>query len=135
MSDDHKRLKHLDFLQLTITRMAANSFLLKAWAVTLVAALFALAIKGPRLTFVLISLLPVMAFWILDGYYLHQEKLYRALYDEVRVQSEDEIDFSMNTIGQATAANSWLRSIITRTLTIFYGSVLVVLTIVALIAR
>jgi hypothetical protein len=32
--------KHLDFIQLTITRMAANSFLLKGWCVTLIAALW-----------------------------------------------------------------------------------------------
>lgn len=40
-----KKLKHLDFLQLVITRMNVNSFFLKGWSVTLVAALFAFATK------------------------------------------------------------------------------------------
>lgn len=39
------KLKHLDFLQLVITRMNVNSFSLKGWAVTLVSALFAFAAK------------------------------------------------------------------------------------------
>ena len=34
-------------------------------------------------------------FWILDSYYLQQERLYRELYDDVRLQTEEKIDFSM----------------------------------------
>ena len=37
------KLAHLQLVQAVITRMGSNSFLLKAWSVTLVAALFALA--------------------------------------------------------------------------------------------
>ncbi len=36
--------KHLEFLQAVITRMAGNSFLIKGWSVTLVAALLALTV-------------------------------------------------------------------------------------------
>ena len=38
MSD---KQKHLEFIQNAISRMAANSFMLKAWTVLLVSALFA----------------------------------------------------------------------------------------------
>lgn len=76
--DDHVR--HLDFIQLTITRMAANSFLLKGWAVTLVAALFALAAADSERRFVLVAYLPITVFWLLDGFYLSQERKYRGLY-------------------------------------------------------
>jgi len=34
---------HLQMVQAVITRMAGNSFLIKGWSVTLIAALFALA--------------------------------------------------------------------------------------------
>ena len=34
MNDENKR-KHLEFIQQVITRMNANSFLIKGWAVTL----------------------------------------------------------------------------------------------------
>ena len=37
--------KHLEFIQTTINRIAGNCFLLKGWAITLVAALFALSAK------------------------------------------------------------------------------------------
>ena len=33
----------------------------------------------------------------LDGYFLHQERLFRKHYDPVLKLSEDKIDFSMNT--------------------------------------
>jgi len=40
-----KKLKHLEFIQQAINRMASNLFLLKGWTVTLIAAMFAL--EGP----------------------------------------------------------------------------------------
>lgn len=133
-SPEHK-LKHLDFIQLTITRMAANSFLLKAWAVTLVAALFALAAKDSDQWFVYVAYLPVVAFWMLDGFYLHQERLYRALYDKVRATAEAEIDFDMSTAGLGTSTNSWISAIFSRTLVIFYGATIGVIVIVLLSVR
>lgn len=39
-------LKHLEFIQYIINRMAKNSFLLKGWTVTIVAAFFALAAQN-----------------------------------------------------------------------------------------
>ena len=38
-----KKLKHLEMVQGVINRMANNSFMLKGWAVTLVAGIFALS--------------------------------------------------------------------------------------------
>jgi hypothetical protein len=80
-----KKLKHLDFLQLVITRMNVNSFLLKAWAVTLVSALFAFAAKDANIHYVLITYISTPVFWILDGYYLSLERQYRELYNVVRL--------------------------------------------------
>ena len=39
--------------------------------------------------------MPLLVFWILDAYYLWQERLFRAVYDSIRQKSEDEIDFEM----------------------------------------
>jgi hypothetical protein len=39
------KLKHLEFVQVAVSRMAGNSFLLRGWSVTLAAGLFALAAK------------------------------------------------------------------------------------------
>lgn len=88
--------KHLEMIQGVINRMANNSFMLKGWAVTLVAGIFALASRDADKIYFLVAYVPIVAFWGLDAYYLRQERLYRKLYDKVRMKEENEIDFSMN---------------------------------------
>ncbi len=56
--------KHLEFIQTTINRMANNSFLIKGWTVTVVAALFAISIKDSKKAYICIAYFPVLAFWI-----------------------------------------------------------------------
>lgn len=67
-----KKMMHLELIQGVINRMAHCSFLLKRWSVILVSGLFALAAKGADPLFVYLTYLPVIAFWILDGYYLYK---------------------------------------------------------------
>lgn len=90
------KLKHLELIQAVITRMANNSFLLRGWVVTLVAALMALAAKDANTNFIIISFVPVLTFWLIDGYYLNQERLFRKHYDRVIIRDKDDINFSMN---------------------------------------
>lgn len=90
-----KKIQHLQMIQDVISRMASNSFMLKGWAVTLVAGIFALASKDTDKLYFIIVYIPVIVFWGLDSYYLLQERLYRALYDKVRQTEESCIDFSM----------------------------------------
>lgn len=126
--------KHLEFIQTVINRMAGNSFLLKGWAITLVAALFALSAKDANHTYIFIAYFPVVVFWILDGYFLSQERKFRALYNRVRKLDEKEIDFSMDINGYKKDKNgdenSWICSIFSSTLLIFYLSLIVVMLIV-----
>lgn len=91
------KIKHLEMLQGIINRMAANSFTLKGWAVTLVTGIFALSGKSPDKMYFLVAFLPIIVFGALDGYYLSQERLYRALYDKVRNMKDCDIDFCMST--------------------------------------
>jgi hypothetical protein len=77
--------------------MASNLFLLKGWTVTLIAALFALSAKDANADYFLIAYVPPFMFWVLDGYFLSQERRFRALYDHVRALNETQIDFSMDT--------------------------------------
>jgi hypothetical protein len=131
MSASEDKRRHLDFIQLTITRMAANSFLLKAWTVTLVAAVFALSAGDTKQGYWLVAYVPVVSFWILDGYFLHQEKLYRKLYNTVRKKQPKSIDFSLDATPFKDKSNSWLVCMGTKTLMIFYGAIFSVLSIVA----
>jgi hypothetical protein len=83
MPIDNGRLKHLEIVQQAITRMAGNSFFLKGWSVTLLSALLAIAVKDSLYLMIWIAFVPVSMFWILDGYFLRQERLYRKLWDHV----------------------------------------------------
>ena len=58
----------------------------------------------------------------LDGYFLWQQRLFRALYDHVRQLEESDIDFSMDIQPFRTnRARTWLGATFSRTLVGFYG--------------
>lgn len=101
---ENKR-KHLELVQGVINRMASNSFMLKGWAVTLVAGIFALAGKDTDKLYFLVAYVPIIVFWGLDAYYLLQENLYRSLYDKVRETQEDNIDFSLKATTEEFNSN------------------------------
>ena len=89
------KLKHLEFIQGVINRLADASFRIKRWAVFLVSALMVLLVREND--FAWIGFMPVLVFWGLDGYFLAQERRFRDLYNHVRKLDEKEIDFSMET--------------------------------------
>lgn len=91
-----KKMKHLEMIQGVINRMASNSFLLKGWAVTLVAGIFALSSKDADKLYFLIAYIPILVFWGLDACYLLQERLYRKLYDKICLLQEQSVDFYMD---------------------------------------
>lgn len=124
------REKHLELIQGVINRMASNSFQLKGWSVVLVSALFALAAQNTKVCFVYLAYLPAVAFWLLDGYFLRQERLYRKLYDAVRKVSDDKSDFSMNASIYKNEVSSWLATCFSSTLFIFHGTVVAAIIIV-----
>ena len=124
------KLKHLEFIQSVVNRMAGNSFLLKGWSVTLVAALFALAAKDVNKKYIVVAYFPAIAFWILDGYFLSQEKRFRQLYEITASKKEEETDFSMDTKLVADWKTSWTASFFSKTLIIFYGSIVFLMILV-----
>lgn len=135
MNDKHK---HLEFIQHTIHRLADNSFRLKQWSVFLATASLALLTQQSTSTgwACLISLIPVFIFWGLDGYFLWQERLYRKLYNQVRILNENEIDFSMNTYPFQTNPKpffQWLCATLSKTLFPFYGSFVLLILIAGII--
>ena len=120
------KIKHLEFIQGVINRLASDSFRMKGWCVVLVAALFILLAREGRIEFVAVALVPVVFFWGLDGYFLWQERMFRALYDHVRGLEEDKIDFSMNVSPFKTGRpRTWPSTTFSRTLFVFYGALAV----------
>ena len=118
--------------------MANNSFLLKGWTVTIVAALFALAAQNANLKFVVLAFFPVVTFWILDSYYLRQERLFRGLYNNIRAKKEKPVEteaqFSLDTKGIENV-DGWARTMISKTILIFYGMNLITIIVVVIIVK
>ena len=119
------KLKHLEFIQNAINRMAHNSFLLKGWAVTLMAGLLALSFKEINYSYIIISIAVLFFFWLLDSYYLSRERLFIKLYNHVRAAPAKEADFSMDT-QMFREEVTWSGCMVSRTMNLFYGGLLVV---------
>ncbi len=75
--------KHLDFLQVVITRHNSNSFILKGWAIAICTAVLTVAgsLKEPIIA--LVALVPIITFWFLDSFYLANERCFISLYNAV----------------------------------------------------
>lgn len=132
-----KKLKHLEFIQQAINRMASNLFLLKGWTVTLIAAMFALAAKESRDLYFLLAYFPTLMFWLMDGYFLSQERRFRSLYEHVTKLDESAIDFSMDTqpFKESPPRNRWSRALFSATLLIYYGVLLAAMSLVWWLVR
>lgn len=127
------KLAHLQMIQAVITRMAGNSFLIKGWSVTLVAALFALAAAKTNQLFVYLSYFPALMFWALDAYFLRQELLFRKLYDHVRQTEDGQADFSMNTQPFEENVDGALGVAWSHTLALFHGTTTATIVVVMLV--
>ena len=130
--DMEKKIKHLELIQGVINRMANNSFMLKGWAVTLVAGILVLIGKDTNKLYYGISLIPAIAFWFLDSYYLLHERLYRSLYETVRQLDEEEIDFSLSAPIKEYGSdeNCFLSCLISKTEFYFYTPLIAVCSLI-----
>ena len=121
MNGTEKVVKHLEMTQAVINRLGRDSFLLKSWSMTILVAAMVLIAREDLANqyFVLALFLPVVGFWILDGYFLWQERLFRQVYEEIRQQ--DDTDFKMDLGKHRNKPKcSWMSAIFSVTLVIFY---------------
>lgn len=88
-------IKHLEFLQSDISRMNQNSFQMKGWTISILSALlaiFAASIDSKTGTgnvgFILVAIVPTLIFWLLDSYYLQQERKFRGIYNDIALLTE-----------------------------------------------
>lgn len=122
MQDKEQVIKHLEMVQDVINRLGHDSFLIKGWSMTILAAgiIFVARSQIQSAYIVLTFIIPVVGFWTLDGYFLWQERLFRKIYDEVRKQAKT--DFEMNPIKHKDKPKcSWIASMFSVTLNVFYG--------------
>ncbi|WP_415939328.1 hypothetical protein [Streptomyces sp. 039-1] len=119
-------IKHLEFIQAVITRLNNTAFLIKGWAMTLTAGVVGLAASQDDLRICGAGLVPVGSFWLLDAYFLRQERMYRRLYDDVRRGAESVEIFSMDATSYRTAI-PLNKSIASPLLLLFYATSLTTL--------
>lgn len=125
-SGENKR-KHLELIQNVITRMGANSFMVKGGIVTIIAALLVLAPDNANSTMLYIFCIVIaILFWGIDGFFLATERCYIALYNYVRTVEEDKIDFAMNAKRFAKGRNRFICATLSKTLIPFYLPIVVI---------
>ena len=128
------KLKHLELIQGIVNRMSSNSFTLKGWSITLVAAIFALSIQDVNKDyFILLVYIPILMFWILDSYYLMKERGYRELYDQIRKLDNDDIDFNLST--EKSSFCDYLMSLLSVGEMLFYAPLIIIVIIIISIIR
>ena len=92
---DADRIKHLEFISATISRLNGNSFQAKSWCVAIVAAVFAVLDGNQPNRLGLIGLIATALFWAFDAYYLSLERQFRNMYAAVAT-STATADFLMD---------------------------------------
>lgn len=129
-------LKEIDIIQGIINRMASNSFMIKGWAITLVVA--TLLLKGNNYQ-TLIAFVPLLAFWILDTFFLQTERKYRKLHKWViknRLKTSEfilDMDTDRLQKDKDYKVDSKIKIAFSITLITFYGSILIILIVYAFI--
>ena len=113
-------IKHLEFIQAVIARLSSGSFFMKGWGLTVTGAIYGFAANSLSWRTCIVGLLPALAFWFLDAYFLRQERLFRRLYEDARRFDGSVPPFSMDTTRYQHLET--LRSAaFSRTLAPFYG--------------
>lgn len=123
-------IKHLEFTQAVITRMNTNSFQIKGWTITIVAALLAIFASTKNELFILVSLLPATVFWSLDSYYLMQERKFRGIYNDIAGLTDNPItskEFEMRPDLYVGGKYSYFNVFTSSTILMLYLSLFVLL--------
>lgn len=90
-------VRHLEMIQEVIRRMADNSFSTRRWSIGTVGALIGAAVVTDEPVIAFVGAVMAMVFWVLDAYYLRQERWFRSLYDKVRTEPDAVEAFAMVT--------------------------------------
>ncbi|WP_345984290.1 hypothetical protein [Streptomyces sp. DSS69] len=116
---DHQ-VKHLEMIQAIITRLGNGSFLIKGWTMTLAGVFLGFAANRSSWRIAALASLSIFGFWLLDAYYLRQERVFRALYEAARKPGTSVELFSMDVRPYVPTVR-WRRVVTSQTLINFYG--------------
>ena len=132
------RIKHMEMIQAVVARLGGNGFLVKGWAITIAAGFSGFALSQDNGWLGAIGLISVLFFWSVDAYFLRSERLFRALFTQVRTCDELIEPFFMDATGEIfvervgtgqtkspSSAASWWSSAARPTLSIFYSALVI----------
>ena len=131
MDAETARIEHIKIIQGVIERLGRNSFAMKAGALTAFAGLVTVSIAINHWLVSLVGIVPIVLLWSLDAFWIRYERLYRLLYDEVRVGEApnfgSEQYMSMDTAHLDSQTGGIMRVMFNRTLPLFYAPLVIVL--------
>lgn len=132
MTDEQKQ--HLEFIQNTINRLSSNSMQLKAITITIAAGLLAVYTSNTKDFLLFIALAQIVFFWMLDGYYLQQERKFRGIYNDVcGVTNNNTIkDYEMPTKLYKKGKYRFFCSVFSLSKILFFGSMTLIMIIIIL---
>jgi hypothetical protein len=120
--------KELDLIQAVVNRMAANSFEIKKWSLSIVAIVLALGkdeLENPThlSTLVIVIGITIFSFWFLDAYFLRLERMYRKLYEYVIAHPADpkRVRYNLNAGPYINKVASLFKVMFSISLIPFYG--------------
>lgn len=127
MSEEKRQ--HLEFIHNTINRLSDKSIQLKALTITLTAGLLAVYASTPKIFLIYITIPQVLFFWLLDGYYLQQERKFRGIYNDVSgvTSTRTVLFYEMPTQHYKDGKYSFLACFFSISKLLFFGSMIVIL--------
>ncbi|MFX1366911.1 MAG: hypothetical protein ACFFAH_11220 [Promethearchaeota archaeon] len=119
--------EYFKIIQNTITRMSQNSFLIKAWTVTIIASLTILILSISNIVVLTILIGVVIIFWIFDSNYLKLERHYRSLYEKIVAEYNSEQKsniklFDMQVSPLLKVKWAFVKAMISKSELLFYGA-------------
>lgn len=103
--------KELDLIQGIIMRMASNSFEVKKWLIGILTAIIVFKhdeLIGGNNKLIWVLLIPILAFWYLDAFFISIERAYREMYKWV-IKYRNQTDkylYDLNTMSREFPVNN-----------------------------
>ncbi|MFM2151455.1 MAG: hypothetical protein RLZZ187_3761 [Pseudomonadota bacterium] len=107
------RMKQLEMLQSIIGRMAGYGSAHKNYCITITTAICGAAVTLQRPFLTLLSLIPILVFWLLDTQYLRVERRFRQIFGAAAQESWEtapSFNFNLNSVSGVSfwdCAISW----------------------------
>ena len=123
----NEELKHLEFIQNSITQISTNASNTKTTAITFIAANLLSATQNKN--FALVAMVGVLMFWFLDAYYLQQARKLNGVYKDVAKLTNSNIDiklFSAPTHLYTGGIYSYSETLMSVTLLPLYSTMIII---------